>query len=234
MLDRVGFSRAVVVQPTAYGQDDRAMLDALERNGGFFRGISTRDHTVSERDLVSLHDAGVRGLRFNELVGSTTAIGLDELSLLAPRLKELGWHAQVYATCDRIAEALPTLLSYRVPLVFDHLARVGPSERPLDDPAFRAVLHALKGGDIWIKLTAYRNGRNPPAFDDVRKFHDAFVEANHERLLWGSDWPFLSRMNDPPDTGLLLNVFGDWVQDDTIRRKILVDNPEALYGFEPL
>ncbi|MGZ5852263.1 MAG: amidohydrolase family protein [Hyphomicrobium sp.] len=232
MLDAVGFTRAAVVQPSAYRQDCRALLSALRQDSKRLRGVAIKDRHVSDRELSDLHDAGVRGLRFNELVGRGSSIGIGEFEHLAPRLRELGWHAQIYAACEGIAAALPALLSHRIPVVIDHLARVGPSERTIDDPAFQAVLAALKDGGIWIKLTAYRNGRNPPCFDDVRVFHDAFVNANPDRLLWGSDWPFLSALDDPPDTGRLLDVLGDWVSDAAVRRKILVTNPETLYGFE--
>jgi predicted TIM-barrel fold metal-dependent hydrolase len=230
MLDRVGFDRAVLVQPSAYGEDCDALLDALRRDPKRFRAIAVKGAGVSDRELAELHAMGVRGLRFNELVAGNS-VGFSALERLAPRLREIGWHAQVYATCDAIARSLPSLLSHGVPVVFDHLARVGPSERTFDDPSFRTVLRALADGKIWIKLTAYRNGRTPPVFEDVRAFHDAFVQTNPDRLLWGSDWPFLSAMNDPPDLGRLLDTFGDWVADDAVRRKILVDNPAALYGF---
>ena len=208
------------------------MLAALKTDPHRLRGIAAKDRSVTDQELGNLHAQGVRGLRFNELVSPGAGITPAELPHLAPRLRELGWHAQIYATCDEIAAGLKDWLRHGVPLVFDHLARVGPGRRELNDPAFERLLGALREGNIWIKLTAYRNGLNRPAFDDVRKFHDALVKANPDRLIWGSDWPFLSMSAAPPDLGGLLDVFADWVSDEATRRKILAENPAKLYGFD--
>ena len=231
MLDRMGIARAVIVQPGAYHQNHRLLLDALDKNQNRFRAIAVKDPSVTDTELADMHVRGVRGLRFNEIVTPEKSVGLDELKRLAPRLRELGWHAQLYALCERIVEILPELLSLRLPLVIDHIARVGPSDRTTDDPAFKALIAQFKDGNIWIKLTAYRNSKTPPEIEDVRPFHEAFIRANPDRLVWGSDWPYLSMLGHPPDTGRLLDRFNEWTGDESIRRKILVDNPATLYGF---
>jgi predicted TIM-barrel fold metal-dependent hydrolase len=231
MLSRIGFERAVLVQPSAYGEDDRALIDALRRRPAETRGISVKTASVTDADLDVLHTAGVRGLRFNQLVGRETAIGFADLFALAPRLSELGWHAQIYAGCDELAAQLPALLKLRIPLVFDHLARVGPGRRAVSDPAFQTILNALRGGSVWIKLTAYRNGAAKDSFEDVRPFHDAFVAANPDRMVWGTDWPFLSADPNPPDAGRLVDTVTDWVGDEGLMEKILTTNPSMLYGF---
>jgi 2-pyrone-4,6-dicarboxylate lactonase len=76
-----------------------------------------------------------------------------------------------------------------------------------------------------------RVSRAKPDYPDARPLHDALVAANPDRLLWGSDWPYV-RMGDPtPDAGRLLDLFQAWVGDAELARRILVDNPAALYGF---
>ena len=231
MLERIGFSRAVLVQPTAYGDDHRALLRGLAKSQGRMRGVAVQPLHAKDAALDALHVAGVRGLRFNQLVGGGNNVGLDQLPGFAPRLRERGWHAQIYATCDHLAEVLPELLHLEVPIVIDHLARVGPGQRTIDDPAFRYVRDVLKEGRIWLKLTTYRNSNHPGVYTDMRPFHDAFVAANADRLLWGSDWPYLSAGDYPPDTGTLVDLLADWVTDASLRRKILSENPQALYGF---
>ena len=231
MLERIGFTRAVLVQPTAYGADHRALLRGLAKAKGRMRGVAVQPAGVSDASLDDLHAAGVRGLRFNQLVGGGNNVETDQLAEFASRLRERGWHAQIYATCDYLAEVLPHLLRLDVPIVVDHLARVGPGERSLDDRAFRYVRDVLREGQIWLKLTTYRNSNHPGIYTDMRPFHDAFVAANADRLLWGSDWPYLSAGEAPPDTGELVDLMSGWVSDTELRRKILSDNPQALYGF---
>jgi 2-pyrone-4,6-dicarboxylate lactonase len=233
MLARVGFSRAVLVQPSAYGADHTALVNALALSPDTMRGIAVKASSVSDSELAALHLAGVRGLRFNQLVGPGSNIDITHLPQLAGRMRDLGWHAQIYANCDFLAEALPAMLSADVPIVIDHMARVGPEPRAITDSAFRYVRDVLREGRIWLKLTTYRNSREPGGYSDMRPFHDAFVAANSDRLLWGSDWPYLSTLDaSPPDTGALIDLVGDWIQEKDIRRKVFSANPASLYGFQ--
>jgi len=115
--------------------------------------------------------------------------------------------------------------------VLDHMACL-KTERGVDNPAFQYVLKALKAGEIWIKLSLCRVSKMAPAYLDLKPFHDALVAANPQRLLWGSDWPFVRMGEQSPDAGQLLDLFHDWVPDAATRQAILVDNPAALYGFD--
>ena len=235
MLASVGVSRAVLVQPSAYGADHTALLKALALCPQEMRGVAVKAADVSDGELEALNRAGVKGLRFNQLVGPGSNIDTTHLPKLASRMRDLGWHAQIYATCDFLAQALPELLKANVPIVIDHLARVGPEPRSTEDPAFQYIRDSLREGRIWLKLTTYRNSRQPGVYSDMRPFHDAFVNANADRLLWGSDWPYLSTLNGaPPDTGALIDLVEDWVQDSGLRRKIFSANPAELYGFEDI
>ena len=231
MLDRMGFAHAVIVQPGAYEQNHQLMLNALDRSKGRFRAIGVKDPTVSDSELANMNDRGFRGLRFNELVTAGEPVAFGALERLAPRMRELGWHAQLYALCERIVDLLPNLLSLGIPLVIDHCARVGPSDRTTNDSAFRALVERFKDGEFWIKLTAYRNSKTPPKIDDMRPFHEALIYANPDRVIWGSDWPYLSMLGNPPDTGCLVDYLIDWTPEEAVLRKILVDNPAELYGF---
>jgi predicted TIM-barrel fold metal-dependent hydrolase len=236
MLSRVGATRGVLIQPGGYGEDASALRAALREAGGKLRGIAAATAEISDRALAEWHADGVRGLRFVEMMapggggrypGST---GVDQLRPLAPRMRELGWHAEVWATVDQHAGLLPLLRTCGVPVVLDHLSGV-VAERGVDDPAFQAVLSALREGWLWVKLTLCRCSRAFPDYPDLRPFHDALVAAAPDRLVWGSDWPHL-RMGDlSPDVGHLLDLFADWVGDAERRERILARNPAALYDF---
>lgn len=234
MLDRVGLAHGVLVHPSAYGLNHEAMLEALDRAGPRLRGTAVATSAVTDAELAAMHRRGVRALRFVETGGPggqrfVGAVGLDEFPGLAPRMKELGWHAQLWATCDTVVAAAPKLLVAGIPLVLDHMARFDVA-RGTQDAAFQELLRLLAGGGIWVKLTPARNSKRFPDYEDVRPFHDALLRANPDRLLWGSDWPYLRMGDATPDAGRLLDLLEEWCGDDALRRKILADNPACLYG----
>ena len=234
MLDRVGLSHGVLVHPSACGLNHEALLDALDRAGSRLHGTAVATSAVTDAELAAMHRRGVRALRFVETGGTggqrfDGAVGLDEFQGLAPRLKELGWHAQFWATCDTVIAAAPMLLASGIPLVLDHMARFEVA-RGVQDAAFQELLRLLAGGSLWVKMTPARNSKRFPDYEDVRPFHDELVRVNPDRLLWGSDWPFLRMAEATPDAGRLLDVLDSWCSDDTLRRKILADNPACLYG----
>lgn len=236
MLDILRAARGVLVQPAPYGNDEQPMLDAIAASHGRLRGIGVAGSDATPGHLQQLHDGGIRGLRFVEVrdpqgqpyLGS---VGVDQLLAMAPVMKAIGLHAQLWAPLDDYARLLPPLLATGLPLVLDHMACL-KTERGVDDPAFQYVLKALEAGDIWIKLSLCRVSKQAPDYLDVKPFHEALVAANPQRLLWGSDWPFVRMGEQSPDAGQLLDLFHDWVPDAATRHTILVDNPAALYGFD--
>lgn len=233
MRARLGTARAVLVQPAPYGRDPACMLDALARGEGRLRGVMIADETVADATLDAWHAAGIRALRFVEMQGPggggryPGSIGFDSLRLLAPRLRALGWQAHLWASASQLAELLPGLLPLGVPLVVDHLGM----PEGVDDPAFAALLPHLRDGGIWVKLTLCRVKRGDAPLEALRPLQDALVAANPDRLLWGSDWPYV-RMDPAPDAGAMLDLCLDWLGDGGLIRRILVDNPQALFGFD--
>jgi predicted TIM-barrel fold metal-dependent hydrolase len=154
-----------------------------------------------------------------------------DLDRLAPRLRALGWHAQIWANCDVIEEHRTRLCSYGIPLVLDHLGYVDVT-RGVGDSAFQTLAQLLGEGSVWVKLTSFRNSRQHAPYDDVRPFHDTLVATNSDQLLWGSDWPFLGMSGDRvPTVAGLLELLCTWVPDAGVRTKILSHNPARLYGF---
>jgi predicted TIM-barrel fold metal-dependent hydrolase len=219
----------VLTQPAPYGTDPSAMLNALRGAGGALRGIAVAEADVTDSALEDWHAAGIRGLRFTEVRAPgggryPGSIGLDALRDLAPRMRDLGWHAQLWASAADMPDILPLALGHGFPLVLDHMGMPDPA-RGLGDPGFAALLDALRDGRAWVKLTTCR------IRGDARPFHDALLAANPDRLLWGSDWPYV-RMDPAPDAGAMLDQFHDWTEDEGLRRRILVSNPARLYGFE--
>jgi 2-pyrone-4,6-dicarboxylate lactonase len=236
MLDAVGMDRGVLVHGGANGWDHRAMLDAIASAPRRLRGIGVMPADATDEQLHHLHAGGVRGLRFTEVAGPTASqpfagrVGFDALATLAPKMRRLGWHAVVWANASAIADASDFLRQLGLPIVIDHLGYFDVT-RGVDDSAFRSLLSLVEQGIAWVKLTAFRNSKTAPSYEDVRPFHDTLVGANPDRLLWGSDWPFLG-MNPRPDVGALLDLLDEWLGDDGLRERVLVRNPESLYGFD--
>ena len=226
MRATLGTARAVLVQPAPYGRDPACLLDALGRDQAL-RGVMIADETVADATLDAWHEAGIRALRFVEMLAPggggryPGAIGVESLRALAPRLRALGWQAHLWATATQLAALLPDLVPLGVPLVVDH----GGMPDGVDDPGFVALLRLLRDGKAWVKITDCR------LRCDARAVQDALVAANPDRLLWGSDWPYV-RMAPPPDAGAMMDAFLAHLGDDGLARKILVDNPAGLFGFD--
>jgi predicted TIM-barrel fold metal-dependent hydrolase len=241
MLDTIGATRGVLVQPTFYGTTMGALQDALHQAKGEgrydLRGIGAATADVRDADLTAMHDAGVRGLRFIEMPAPDGGgryrggVGVDQLVELAPRMRELGWHAQLWCQADDHAARLPELVRHGVPLVVDHMGSFR-AEQGVAAPAFQRLLGLLSDGLIWVKLSLCRNSRLFPDYPDLRDFHDALVGANPQHLLWGSDWPHVRMGTLAPDVGHLLDLFLAWTGDRALHKAILVDNPATLFGFE--
>lgn len=235
MLDTLGATRGVLVQPAPYGADAAALLDALEAGNGSLRGVAAADAATPVEQLQALYDGGVRALRFVEMRTPTGApfagsVGVDQLLQMAPTMRRIGLHAQLWAPIDDYPHLLPRIRATGIDVVLDHMACVKP-ERGVEDPAFQHVLQALRDGSVWVKLTLCRVSTQAPDYSDARPFHDALVAANPARLLWGSDWPFVRMGENSPDAGALLDLFHAWVPHVPTRQQILVDNPAALFGF---
>jgi 2-pyrone-4,6-dicarboxylate lactonase len=233
MCATLGVTRAVLVQPTPYGRDPACLLDALARGKGRLRGVMIADGTIADTMLEAWHAAGVRALRFVEMRAPggggryPGSIGVEALDALAPRLRALGWQAHLWASAAQCAEVLPGLARLGVPVVLDHLAM---PERH-DDPAFDAVLGHLQDGHVWVKATLCRVPRDGKGIEALRPLQDRLVARNPSRVLWGSDWPYV-RMEPAPDAGAMLDLFLDWLGDPGLARRILVENPAALFDFD--
>jgi D-galactarolactone isomerase len=227
---QLGTSRAVVVQPTAYGTDNRCTLAAIAALGrNETRGIAVVDQSVSDAELDRLTQAGITGARFQMLPGG--AIPWEALEPLAARIADFGWHVQLQMDGRLLAEREALLVRLPGTLVIDH---VGKFLEPVtvDHPGFRALLRLLDNGRTWLKLAAaYEVSKaGAPLYEDVGALAKAAVAAHPERTVWASNWPHVS-VTALPDDAMLLDLLLEWAPDKATRRAILVDNPAELYRF---
>lgn len=232
-LSANGLTRAVLIQPAPYGQDMSAMIDALDASDGRLRGVGSALSWVDDQSLERMDIAGIRALRFLEARTPSGerypgSVGIEELAPLAPRMAALGWHAEIWAGLDDLLDLWPRLQGLDLPVVLDHMGGFDAS-RGVEDPAFQRLLAMVRDGVVWTKLTLCRRAPFGSDFSELRPFHDALIEANPDRLLWGSDWPFVRMGEHAPNTAGLLKLFAQWIDDETLRNRILVDNPAIRY-----
>jgi D-galactarolactone isomerase len=232
MRKRLGVERNVVVQPTAYGRDNRCTLEAMAAIGPSARGIVVVDETTPDAELERMTKAGVCGVRFHMLAGA--ALPWDLLERMAARTREFGWHVQLQLDGRELPEREPLIRKVLGTLVIDH---VGKFLEPVttDHPGFRVLLNLIENGRTYVKLSApYEVSKvGAPNYDDIGALAKALVRAAPDRMLWATNWPHPTPItaSAKPDDAVLLDMLLDWIPDETTRRKALVDNPSRLYGF---
>jgi predicted TIM-barrel fold metal-dependent hydrolase len=231
LQQRTGTTRVVVVQPRNHGTDNAVTVNAIAEIGAAARGIAVLHPAVTDAELKQLDAGGIRGVRFSLGEPATAIVTPDMIEPLANRIATLGWHVQLHAPGDLYVEHAALLRRLPVPIVFDHMGRLPPAAG-LAHPAFPIIRELLDRGRAWVKISgAYLNTRTgPPAYSDATKIARAYVRAAPERLVWGSDWPHPSEKSKPDDA-LLFDLLAEWAPDETTRNRILVTNPELLYGF---
>ncbi len=227
----LGLERVVMVQPTTYGLDNRCQLDAVAEHGDAARAVVVVDADTTPGELQRLDRLGACGARFHMLPGG--AVGWDDLPTVASRIADLGWHLQLQLDGRELPHRLATLRAVPTPLVVDHVGRFMPPVTP-DHDAFVALMALLDAGRTWVKLSAPYESTSDgaPTFPTVTTLAKALVAAYPERMLWASNWPHPGQP-DPLTDADLRALMLDWLPDATLRERVLVTNPGALYRFPP-
>jgi len=230
----LGFDRGVAIQGNGHGTDNTAMLDALKREPKRLRGVAIVKDSTTREEVRRMADAGVCALRFHiapRQPGRFSGVGIDAFEKLAPFMLECGMHVQFFMDARELPNVLPRLKDWKRPIVLDHYGSTKAAEG-ITAPGFEVLRKHLGEGRIWVKISgAYRASDRYPDYTDAKPLHEAFLKANPDQLLWGTDWPHPRLEKDMPDTGHLLDLFNAWTPSEALRRKILVDNPARLYGF---
>jgi 2-pyrone-4,6-dicarboxylate lactonase len=231
LRDLLGFERNVIVQATCHGADNRAMVDALLASGGRARGVATVRPDVGDDELAELHEAGVRGVRFNFVRRLVDPKPDAYYSSIVERIAALGWHVVIYFEARDLAERWDFFTSLPTPVVVDHMGR--PDVRkPVDGPEFGLFLRLMdEHPQFWSKVSGAErlSVSGPPCYDDVVPFHRRVVESFPDRVLFGTDWPHPNLKGHMPDDGKLVDYVPRIATTEELRQKLLVDNPTRLY-----
>lgn len=231
---RIGTSRSVVVTPSTYAFNNECAADFLKQQGARAVGVAVVPADVDAATLKTLHAAGFRGARINGAAAGNP-LGPEALAPLARRIAPLGWHMQLNLTAKQYAEHQEVILKLPVTVVVDHMAEI-PGQEGVKSPAYAALRRFIDAGKTWVKLSSpdALSSSGPPGYADRVAIARALVTAAPERCVWASNWPFPSaNPANKPDAVLMLDIVKNWAPDETLRHRILVENPQTLYGFGP-
>jgi len=224
----LGLSRAVLVQASCHGGDNRAMLDAIAWSKGAWRGVAMVGDDASDSELEALHDGGVRGVRFNFVrhLGGAPDSRVFERTLAM--IEPLGWHVVLHFDAEDIEVHADLFRRMRVPFVIDHMGRVDAGHG-LDQRPFAMLLELMRNPLAWVKISGpERISATGKPFRDAIPFAAALVQAAPERVLWATDFPH-PNVKVMPNDGELVDLFAETVPDERLRERVLVDNPARLY-----
>ena len=234
LRDHLGFAKNVIVQASCHGTDNSATLNAIAKADGKARGVAVVDPAISEDELKLLHEGGIRGIRFNFLKRLVDDAPKDKFLEVSRRLPD-GWHVVIYFEADILEELRPFLDAIPVPLVIDHMGRPDVSQGPdgSDMRAFRALLDSRD--DIWFKptcpdrLDAIKEGGGGDPWNAFAEAVRPLVADYPDRCIWGTDWPHPNMQAEVPDDGHLVDMIPRIAPTAELQRKLLIDNPNALY-----
>ena len=231
VMRTLGLERCVIVQPSVYGSDNSATLEAARILNApqSCRIVAVIDETTNPDTIERLHQAGVRGLRFNLVAGGGP--DLNRIRSVARRIADWKWHIQIYATTETIAEAAPTLADLDIDLVIDHFGSIAGKD--LSTVQAKAIFRLIDRGRTWVKLSGgYICSREIAPWSDMKIVARALVDLRPDRIVWGTNWPHPVRYGPMPDDGDLVDAVEMWVEDEALIHRIFVENPAELYGFD--
>ncbi len=234
LRDHLGLSRNVIVQATCHGADNRALVDALEDSGGLARGVATVRKDVTTEELQRLHDAGVRGVRFNFVKRLVDKLPFDSLEQISQKIAPFGWHVVIYFEAPELPQLYEFFASLPTDVVVDHMGRPDIS-KPIDGEEFSLFLRLLEENEnFWCKVSCPERLTQQASYsyDDVVPFARHVVETFPDRVLWGTDWPHPNMLSHTPDEGVLLDFVPRIATTAEYQQKLLVDNPMRLYWPE--
>ena len=236
IYDALGIDRVVFTQPSTYGVDNSAILDGMAAlNSETYnraRGVAAFTMAITDAELADLDAKGIRGVRLNTDNQGGMPITMEDIPELAARIKPFGWHIEFLFPGRDMVELMPIFEKLSVPMSIGHFA-YQPATAGVEAAGFQALIKLVKDVNTWIKISGANrvSETDLPPYDDVKPMAHALIEANTDRVIWGTDWPHPNKYEVNPNDGDLVNAFGDWVTDEAMRRKIMVDNPAAFYRF---
>ncbi len=233
LRDHLGFTRNVIVQATCHGKDNRAMMDACRASGGLARGVASVGADITKEELSDMHEAGVRGVRFNFVKRLVDATPKSVFLEIAAKIQDFGWSTVVYFEAQDLEDLEPFLQELPGIIVIDHMGRPNV-KNGVEHIDFTRFISLMENNPlIWSKVTCpERLTIAGPPYDDVVPFYQAIVDRFEDRVLWGTDWPHPNMKSHMPDDGALVDYIPRIARTVQQQEKLLVTNPMRLYWPE--
>jgi 2-pyrone-4,6-dicarboxylate lactonase len=230
LRDYLGFDKNVIVQASCHGTDNAALVDALQSAGERARGVAVVSPDISKQELQTLHDAGVRAVRFNFVKRLVDTTPKEVYQSIAEKIKPLGWHIVVYFEAPDLEDLIPFLNSLDCTVVVDHMGRPDVSKGVKDESFLRFIQFMHDNENIWTKVSCpERLTLQAPDYSDVVPFARTLVETFPDRVLWGTDWPHPNMKSHVPDDGHLVDIIPEIAPTAKLQETLLVANPNRLY-----
>ena len=231
LRDHLGFTRNVIIQATCHGADNRVLVDALQHSDGLARGVATVRSDVTDEELNAMHEAGVRGVRFNFVKRLVDALPHDTLMGIAERVASLGWHLVIYFEASDLPELFDFFSSLPTQVVVDHMGRPDVAKSVTGAEFDLFVKFMADNHDYYSKVSCpdRLSEEGPPEYGDVVPFAKHLVETFPDRVLWGTDWPHPNLKSHMPDDGKLMDYIPKIAVTEELQRKLLIENPMRLY-----
>jgi 2-pyrone-4,6-dicarboxylate lactonase len=232
----LGIDRVVFTQPSTYGTDNSAILDGMtalnKDTPNRARCVVAITMDITDDELAALDKAGARGVRLNTDNKGGMPVEMHDIPKLEARIAPLGWHFEWLFPGKDIVDLMPVLTSVKIPMSIGHFA-YQPATAGIAAPGFQALIELMRRGNTWMKISGANrvSATDLPPYDDVKPLAHALIDAAPERIMWGTDWPHPNKYVVNPNDGDLVDAFGDWVTDEAMRRKIMVETPAAFYRF---
>jgi len=229
-LDTHGIHHGLLVQPSCYGCDNAALLDAIAASRGRLKGIAVVDVQATNDDLHSLKDRGIVGIRLNLLDYDKRVLSNPMLKHLLAKVRALDWWVELHAGAQLLLETLALCREAEVNTLVEHWGRPDVSAGP-EQHHFQEFLRFGREGRVVVKLSApYRVSTSPFPYTDLDPFAEAILAAfSPQRCIWGSDWPFINTAQ-PPDYQNVKTAISRWLSADDLQQ-VLWTNPASLFHF---
>jgi predicted TIM-barrel fold metal-dependent hydrolase len=203
-LDVVG---GAVVSGSFQAFDQGYLIDALERLGSSFVGVTQLPATGADEEVLRLHAVGVRAVRFNLYRG--TSESLDQLERLALRVHDLaGWHAELYVDSKDLPE-LEDRLAALPRVAIDHLG--------MSRDGYSVLLGLVERG-AKVKATGFGRVRL-----NVSEALREIAAVNPGALIFGTDLPGTraERPFEEADVDLILESLGEPLANRVLRENAM-------------
>jgi predicted TIM-barrel fold metal-dependent hydrolase len=146
------------------------------------------------------------------------------------RVQILGWHLVIHVNAGDIIQHEAFFGQLSMDIVVDHMGRV-PTDAGITQPAYQILLDFMRRDNWWVKICGAERIAAAPPFHDAIPYAQGLVEVAPDRILWGTDYPHPNISKHMPNDADLLDMVPLMIRDESVRKKILVDNPARLYDF---